>query len=201
MIGMTASHLDRFAVDQLKSCASDIVVATSGENTGPTTGGADEGSHDATWPEITMLVNQFLTHVRSLDHAAKVDEEFERVKTCLAGLPREEWVPCENSARHNELGRFEETYSMVTRERRWRGAMAAFEVALATYKCGRDEVEGFMDRAQAEGTEEAKERVEKGKDALAVVRGEVEKYTKEMIVALNDCEFLISMVVRMWGWN
>ena len=50
MIGMTASHLDRFAVDQLKSCASDIVVATSGENTGPTTGGVDEGSHDACQP-------------------------------------------------------------------------------------------------------------------------------------------------------
>ena len=29
MIRMTASHLDCFAVDQLKSCALDIVVATS----------------------------------------------------------------------------------------------------------------------------------------------------------------------------
>ena len=188
MFATTTSRLDRFALRQLKGCAAEIIAATAAKNLPPTTGGTNEALRDRTRPEITHLMNRFLMHVRALNHTSQVDLEFERVKTCIARLPREEWVPCKGGKRHDELAKFEETYSMITREARWRGVMAAFEVALATYKCGQDDVEAFMMEARDDPTEETRERVEKGKRALAVVRAEVEKYTMEMIAMLQDCK-------------
>ena len=151
------------------------------------TGGVCDKTRNRGRPEIAEEMKCFLVYTRALNRTGPVDEDFEVMLKCLASLPQDEWVPCKGGERHLVLGRFEEVYSMITRERQMRGSWAAFEAAVARYKGEWDEVEEYGHEVGTAPTVEGVEMLKKKKEGLEAEWERVLRCAIESIETIQDC--------------
>ena len=109
MLTTTYANLDKLAVEHFTTCAAGIMLGNEGD-AGTVTVALDDEPRDRSRPDITARVQDLLVYARALSPTAQVDKEFEEVRKFLAKLPRDEWVPCSDGDRHDELGRVEDAY-------------------------------------------------------------------------------------------
>ena len=187
MLNTTSSHLDELAVEQLTRCASGMVSADI-TNRAAWTPGVDDDRPGNPRPDITDRLEQFLVYSRALGPTANVDKQYEEMRVHVARLPRPDWVPCKGGARHDELARVTEAYSLITRETRLRASLVEFEVALARFKRERDEAERCARLVQRGEVEDAGEILRRAIATLAEARRDAVQCSMECTSMMQECE-------------